>query len=295
MFTKTCPTYHEKTESILKLLENGIKEVFTSGRYKEYLTAMSKFHTYSANNIMLIVTQRPCATHVAGFHTWHAFDRSVSKGEVGILILAPMSIKKNILSDKKDSSGRSVPDPNTGKPIKELKEIQIHSFRSISIFDISQTSGKPLPELAVELKSHLEGADDLEKAIRIVAECPIEYAAIDGDAKGYYDLNLHKIVIRQGMASLQSIKTMIHELAHSRLHRKGAPDADNKGRATMEMEAESIAFVVLQHLGIDTSEYSFGYLASWSETQELKELSSSLSLIQKESDLLINLITEQLT
>lgn len=286
----------EKLDSVMKVLETGIKQVFTSGRYQDYLTAMSKFHHYSFNNVMLILMQRPDATHVAGFHTWnHEFERSVNKGENGIRILAPMFIKKEIWSDKKDSFGHLLPDPITGKPVKELKEIQIQSFRIVSVFDVSQTVGKPLPELAVELKSHLDNAKDLEKAIRSVATCPIEFDVMPDSVNGYYDTSVHRIVIRMGMATSQTIKTILHEIAHSRLHDKNH-EADNKlkDRATMEVEAESVAFVVCHHVGIDTAEYSFGYLAAWSENQELKELSSSLSLIQKESDELIRLITEQL-
>ena len=289
----TSTSYSEKTESILKQLEQGIKDVFVSGRYQEYLSTMAKFHHYSYNNVMLILMQRPDASHVAGFHTWnHEFERSVIKGETGIRIFAPMSVKKEIWSERKDSFGRPLPDPITGKPVKELKEIQIQSFRIVCVFDIEQTAGKPLPKLAVELKTHLDNAQDLEKAIRSVATCPIEFDVIPEGVNGYYDTSVHKIVIRKGMATSQTIKTILHEIAHSRLH----DDADNKlkDRATMEVEAESVAFVVCHHLGIDTAEYSFGYLASWSENQEVKKLSSSLSLIQKESDTLIKLITEQL-
>ena len=292
----TSTSYSEKTESILKQLEQGIKDVFVSGRYQEYLTTMAKFHHYSFNNVMLILMQRPDASHVAGFHTWQReFERSVMKGETGIRILAPVSIKREIWSEKKDAQGRSLPDPITGNPIKELKEIQIQSFRIVCVFDIEQTTGKPLPKLAEELKTHLDNAKDLEKAIHSVATCPIEFDLMPDSVNGYYDTSVHKIVIRKGMATAQTIKTMVHELAHSRLHDE-SHEADNKlkDRATMEVEAESVAFVVCQHLGIDTAEYSFGYLASWSENQEVKKLSSSLSLIQKESDALIKLITEQL-
>lgn len=291
----TSTTYSEKTESILKQLEQGIKDVFVSGRYQEYLTTMAKFHHYSFNNVMLILMQRPDASHVAGFHTWnHEFERSVIKGETGIRIFAPMSVKKEIWSERKDSFGRPLPDPITGKPVKELKVIQIQSFRIVSVFDIGQTTGKPLPELAPELKSHLDNAKDLEKAICAVAKCPIEFDVIPDSINGYYDTSVHMIVIRKGMATSQTIKTMVHELAHSRLHDK-SHEAYNKlkDRATMEVEAESVAFVVCQYLGIDTSEFSFGYLASWSENQELKKLSSSLSLIQKESNELIRLIDEE--
>lgn len=289
-------SYQEKMDSIIKLLESGIKDVFTSGRYQEYLTVMSRFHQYSFRNTILIMTQRPNATQVAGLHTWNnVFKRSVIKGETGIRILAPYSVKKEIWSDQRDARGQLIADPSTGELIPELKEIQIQSFRIVSVFDVNQTTGKPLPELAMELKSNLVNSAALEKAIRAIADCPIEYAAISGRTKGYYDLIEHKIVIRERMATSQSIKTMIHELAHSRLHRLDNLSDQAKDRATREVEAESIAYVVLQHLGIDTSDYSFGYLASWSKSQELKELSSSLSLIQKESDELIRLIIEQLS
>ena len=219
----------EKLDSVMKVLETGIKEVFVSGRYQEYLTAMAKFHHYSFNNVMLILMQRPDATNVAGFHTWnHEFERSVIKGETGIRILAPMSIRKEIWSERKDSFGRSLPDPITGKPVKELKEIQLQSFRIVSVFDVSQTTGKPLPELAAELKSQLDCADDLEKAIRSVATCPIEFDVIPDSVNGYYDTSVHRIVIRKGMATSQTIKTILHEIAHSRLHDKNH-EADIQG------------------------------------------------------------------
>ena len=274
--TITGVTYQEKMTSIMKMLEQGIKDVFTSGRYQEYLTAMSKFHHYSYNNVMLILMQKPDSTHVAGFHTWKSLGRSIKKGSVGIRILAPM-IKK-LDQDELSADDQTV----------------ICGFRIVSIFDIDQTEGATLPTMSEELKATCDCADDFEKAIRSIADCPIEYAALQGRVKGYYDLVMHKIVIKENMSDTMRIKVMCHERCHSRLDRKDA-QADQKDRETREVIAESVAFTIMQYFGVDTSSYSWGYIAGWSKTQELTELSSSLSLIQKESDKLIKLISEQMT
>jgi hypothetical protein len=287
-------TYQEKMDAVMTMLEEGIKDVFTSGRFQDYLSMMAKFHSYSFRNTMLILMQRPDATKVAGFHTWMTgFERRVSKGEVGIRILAPYTFKKDMLTNKTDSYGQVIYDKNTGQPIKELKKVDVQSFKIVYVFDVSQTEGKPLPELMEELKATVDNADEIEKAIRKITDCKIEYAEITNGSKGYYDTSEHKIVIKEGMSSLHSIKTMIHELAHSRLHGKDC--SDKKDRSTMEVEAESIAFTVLQFLGINTSDYSFAYLASWSSNQELKELSASLSTIQKETNEIIQLLTKEMS
>lgn len=289
----TGVNYQEKMNSIMNMLEEGIKAVFSSDRYLEYLSMMSKFHNYSFRNTLLILMQRPDASHVAGFHQWrNVFERSVNKGETGLKILAPYSITKEILSDKRDNKGSIIIDPITGKGVKEVDKIQTQSFKIVTVFDVSQTSGKPLPELVSELKANIDKADEFEIAIRKIAACPIITKSISSAAKGYYSPRENIIVIREGMSSLQTIKTMVHELVHSRLH--GKDRTQKKDHSTMEVEAESVAFIVLQFLGIDTSDYSFAYLASWSESQELKELSSSLSVIQKESDELIKLLSKEL-
>jgi hypothetical protein len=287
-------TYQEKMDAVMTMLEEGIKDVFTSGRFQDYLSMMAKFHSYSFRNTMLILMQRPDATKVAGFHTWMTgFERKVSKGEVGIRILAPYSFKKDMLTNKTDVYGQVIYDKKTGQPIKELKKVDVQSFKIVYVFDVSQTEGKPLPELMEELKATVENADEIEKAIRNIAVCPIEFAEINNGAKGYYSSSENKIVIKSGMSSMHSIKTMIHELAHSRLHGKDC--SDKYERSVMEVQAEAVAFAVLQFLDIDTSDYSFAYISSWSSNQELKELSSSLSVIQKETNEIIQLLTKEMS
>lgn len=270
-------SYQEKMDSVMKMLEQGVKDVFESKNYKSYLSMLSRFHRYSFSNVMLIMMQNPDSTNVAGFHTWKSLGRSVKKGSIGIRILAPM-IHKLDQSEKDESLNDD--------------QAVICGFRVVTVFDVSQTEGKALPCLAEELKATCDIAADLEKAIRAVADCPIEFADIEGGAKGYYDPSIHKIVIKEGMSDTMRIKVMCHELCHSRLDRKDS--SQKKDRETREVIAESVAFTILSFLGVDTASYSFSYICNWSKTQELKELSSSLSLIQHESDELIRLITEQL-
>ncbi|MHB1484830.1 MAG: ArdC family protein [Saccharofermentanales bacterium] len=258
---------------------------------------MSKFHAYSARNVILIFQQRPDATHIAGFNTWKSeFGRNVNRGEKGIKIIAPYSIKKGVLTEKYDSVGQVIVNSFTGIPEKEYKEIVMQSFRIVFVFDILQTNGKPLPELVEELKSHFSGAEEIEKAIRQIADCPIEFEVITNGAKGYYNPTEHRIAINKNMMSGQKLKTMIHEICHSRLDCK-AKSVANKGkdRADEEIIAESVAFIVLEYLGFNTGSYSFPYIASWAGNQDLQKLSSALSEIQKEADALITLLSKELS
>ena len=268
----------DKIKELTDKLEAGIKGVFESSRYKEYLSTMNKFHSYSYNNSMLILLQNPEASYVAGYKTWLTLDRHVRQGEKGITILAPCPYKVKKAVEVIDDKTGQVKRDLQGKPVTEEKEIQYANFRAVSIFDISQTEGKPLPELAEELKGEIPDYKVLMDSIREVAPVPIRFETWDGSKKGHYNLGKKEIVIKSGMSDLQTVKTAIHETAHSILHKDQAHIKDS---ATMEVEAESTAFIVCQHLGLDTSDYSFGYLAGWSSDKTLPELKSSLQTIQK--------------
>lgn len=276
--------HSDKIKELTEKLEAGIKEVFTSDRYREYLSTMNKFHNYSFNNSMLIHMQKPEASYVAGYKTWETLERHVRKGEKGITIFAPCPYKVKKPVEVVDPKTGQVKRDLQGKPMTEEREITYASFKAISIFDISQTEGKPLPELVKELKGEIPDYMILMDSIKEVAPVPIKFESWEQSKKGHYDLANKEIVIKSGMSDLQTVKTAIHETAHSILHK----DMDHiKDSATMEVEAESVAFVVCQHLGLDTSDYSFGYLAGWSSGKELPELKSSLQTIQKTAHELI--------
>lgn len=275
---------NDKIKELTDKLEAGIKEVFTSSRYREYLSTMQKFHSYSFNNSMLILLQKPEASYVAGYKTWETLDRHVRKGEKGITILAPCPYKTKKAVEVIDTETGQVKRDTQGNPIKEEKEITYASFKAISIFDYSQTEGKPLPELAQELKGEIPNYMILMDSVRDIAPVPIRFESWEQSKKGHYDLTNKEIVIKSGMSEMQTVKTAIHETAHSILHK----DKEHlKDSATMETEAESISFIACQHLGLDTSDYSFGYLAGWSSDKDLPELKSSLQIIQRTSHELI--------
>lgn len=281
---KDRQTRNERIQELSQRLEEGIRSVFASSQYREYLKAMSKFHSYSYNNSMLIHLQKPDARYVAGYKTWKSFDRHVKKGAKGIAILAPNPYKEVREVDVIDPKTGEVQLDAEGKPRKEQRQINYTSFRVISVFDISQTEGKPLPELIEELQKKTANYPLLINIIRSTAPVPIRFDSWDEEAKGYYDLKKKEIVIKTGMSESQTLKTAIHEMAHSLLH---AEMKTEKSPATMEVEAESIAFIVCDHFGVDTSDYSFGYLASWSSSKELPELKASLKTIQDTSHDLI--------
>lgn len=267
----------DKIKELTDKLEAGIKEVFTSGRYREFLSAMNKFHSYSYNNTMLILMQKPEASYVAGFKTWETLGRRIKKGEKGITILAPCPYKTVNYVDVVDPNTGQVKRDEQGNPMKERKKIARASFKAIAIFDISQTEGKPLPELVKELQGEIQDYKVLMDSVKEVAPVPIRFEEWDARKKGHYDLGKKEIVIKSGMSELQTVKTAIHETAHSILHKDQAHVKDKK---TMEVQAESISYIVCQRLGLDTSDYSFGYLAGWSSNKELPELKSSLQTIQ---------------
>ena len=291
-------TEKQKVQEITEKLEQGIKELFESEKYKTYLNTMSKFHNYSFNNIMLIAMQKPDATLVAGFKAWQKnFDRHVKKGEKGIRILAPAPYKIKEERDKIDPVTQELLLDKDGNPQKEEVEITIPAFRAVSVFDVAQTDGKPIPELAAkELLSDVEGYQDMIRAVEAISPVPIELEEIAGDSKGYYDREAKRIAVQENMSESQTLKTMIHEVAHSKLHSKEVEQDEQmkKDRNTKEVEAESIAYTVCQHFGIDTSDYSFGYIAGWSSGRDTKELRASMDTIRRTASELITGIEEQL-
>ena len=292
-------TEKQKVKEITDKLEEGLKELFESEKYKNYLSTMSKFHNYSFNNTLLISLQKPDASLVCGYKGWQRnFNRHVKKGEKAIRILAPAPYKIKEERDKLDPvTGEMVFDEN-GMPQKEEVEVKIPAFRVVSVFDVSSTEGEPLPELeAKELLSTVEGYEDFIKAITHVAPVPIGFEDIPGDSKGYFNTEENRIAVQDGMSESQTLKTLVHETAHSMLHNKEINQdilAPAKDRNTIEVEAEGIAFTVCSRFGIDTSDYSFNYIAGWSSGRDMKELKSSLDTIRRTSSELITGIEEQL-
>ena len=291
----------DKLKEITDRLEQGIKELFDSDRYKEYLRVMSKFHNYSFNNTLLIAMQKPDASLVAGFQSWkNNFKRNVVKGEKGIKILAPSPFKIKQEMEKIDPATQKPIIGADGKPVKEEKEITIPAFKVVSVFDVSQTEGKELPDIAVDmLTGDVERFKDVFAALEKTSPVPIGFEKIEGNSHGYYHLEEKRIAIDEGMSELQTIKTAIHEIAHAKLHDidPNAPkeeQADRPDRRTREVQAESVAYAVCQHYGLDTSDYSFGYVAGWSSGRELDELKSSLETIRSTAAEIINSIDEHL-
>ena len=291
-------TEKQKVKEITDRLEEGLKELFEGEKYKSYLNTMSKFHNYSANNIQLIEMQCPDATYVAGYRAWQRnFERHVNKGERGIRILAPAPYKIKEEQEKIDPVTNEPVLDRDGMPVMEEVEIKIPAFRVVTVFDYSQTGGKELPGLGVsELYGDVERYRDFMEALERVSPVPIRYEGMEGDRKGYFiDLN-HPISIKEGMSETQTAKTGVHEVAHAKLHAKEIEKETgiSKDRETKEIEAESIAYTVCQHFGIDTSDYSFGYIAGWSSGKEMPELKSSLDTIRRTSSELIMGIETQL-
>ena len=291
-------TEKQKVKEITDRLEEGLKELFEGEKYKSYLNTMSKFHNYSANNIQLIEMQCPDATYVAGYKAWQKnFERHVNRGERGIRILAPSPYKIKEEQEKIDPVTNEPVLDRDGMPVVEEVEIKIPAFRVVTVFDYSQTDGKELPGLGVsELQGNVERYRDFMEALAKVSPVPIRYEGMEGDRKGYFiDLN-HPIAIKEGMGEAQTAKTGVHEVAHAKLHAKEVEQETGiaKDRETKEVEAESIAYTVCQHFGIDTSDYSFGYIAGWSSGKEMPELKSSLDTIRRTSSELIKGIEAQL-
>ena len=343
------PTNRERLREITDGIEQGIKELFESEKYMRYLSVMSRFHRYSVNNTMLIYMQKPDATLVAGYNKWKdQFERHVKKGEHGITIIAPTPYKKKIEEQKLDPDTKAPILDKDGKIVTEEKEIEIPMFRPVKVFDVSQTDGKPLPELASSLSGNVPNYEAIMEALRRSAPVPITFEAMAADTDGYFSADHQKIAIRQGMSEVQTVSATVHEIAHSKLHdpkkyemlpswkvvleseggtkhdfkldfatekeaEQFASDMDwryvdenqfewrlaveedataekqaIKNRHTEEVEAESISYAVCKYFGIETGENSFGYIASWSQGKELKELRASLETINKTSGTLIS-------
>ena len=277
----------QQVREITDKLEQGIKELFESERFKEYLRTMSKFYNYSFNNTLLIAMQKPEATYVAGYTSWQRnFDRQVMKGEKGIKILAPAPYKAQEEREKVDPVTQKPVIGADGKTVTETVEVLRPAFKVVSVFDVSQTDGKELPDIIVdELKGTVENYEAFFDALKQESPVPISFEDIPGGAKGFFSPVESRIAIQEGMSEIQTVKTAIHEIAHAKLHavkpdEKAAPE-DKKDRHTKEVEAESVAYTVCQRYGIETSDYSFGYIAGWSSGKETKELKSSLDTIRK--------------
>ena len=286
----------ERMKEITDRLETGIQQLFDSDRYKAYLTTMAKFHNYSFNNTLLIAMQG--GQLVAGFNKWKdTFHRTVKKGEKSIKILAPAPYKVKQKMEKRDEQGKPILDKD-GKPLTEEKTVQIPAFKVVSVFDVSQTEGEPLPSIAVnELSGSVQDYQDFFKALEQTSPVPIGFEEIEGGAHGYFHLLDNRIAIQEGMSQLQTIKTAIHEIAHAKLHAIDPNDPEQTNRPdsrTREVQAESVAYAVCQHYGLDTSEYSFGYVAGWSSGRELAELKASLEIIRSAAHELISALDEHL-
>lgn len=276
----------DKTKELLERLSNGIKETLNSEHYKAFLRVQSQFHSYSFNNAMLIYLQRPDATRVAGFNGWKKFERHVMKGEKGISILAPSNYKYEAAVNKIDPVTKlPVRDPETGKIQKENVTQEGRKFVKVSVFDVKQTEGKELPTICQELTGNSINSDSIIKSIKHISEVPVVEKEIESNAKGYYSRGENIIAIRPGMSLDQTAKTLIHEFAHSKIH--NTPDT-GFNRATREVQAESVAYIVADRFAVDTSSYTFDYLANWSSNKELPELKQSFNLIQKTADEIIS-------
>lgn len=292
-------TNKDRMREIVDSIENGIKELFESDKYRQYLSTMSRFHRYSVNNTMLIYMQRPDATHVAGFNKWRdQFGRNVLKGEKGIRIIAPTPYKKKVEEIKTDPETNAPVLDADGKAIIEEKEIRIPMFKVVSVFDVSQTSGKPLPQLAADLSGNVQQYEVFMEALRRASPVPMEIKPVARDTDGFFSIKAQSITIRAGMSEVQTVCAAVHEIAHAKLHdyehmTELADDGETilvpgeKSRNTEEVEAESISYAVCQYYGIETGENSFGYIATWSKGKELKELRASLETINKTASKLI--------
>lgn len=284
---------NDKVKEITDRLEQGLNDLFQSKNYMNWLKTMSRFHEYSLNNTILIMLQRPEATLVAGYTAWQKqFHRQVKKGEKGIRILAPSPYKAKVEEDILDPVTKEVVRDSSGNPVKQEKEVDRIGFRVISVFDVSQTEGPDLPTIGIdELTGEVKGYDLLFQALKNICPVSVGFEKITNGAKGYFHHGENRIAIQENMPQQQTIKTLIHEMAHQKLH-SGKNDLSRSGK---EVEAESVAFTVCSHFGIDTSEYSFPYIAVWSSGKEMKELKESLDRIRVAASEMITDIEQQLS
>lgn len=294
--TIPLPVQGKDMDSIMQSLESGVEELFTSNRYQEFLKTMAKFHNYSFNNTMLIAMQRPDATLVTSYKNWQSMGRQVMKGEKGITIIAPAPYKKMKEKEVLDENQRPIMGTD-GKPKTEKVEVTVPHFKAVTVFDIAQTSGEPIQTLAPELlTAAVQDFDSFMQAIRKISPVPIRFDEIDGNANGYYHNADKEIVIKKGLSESQTLKTAIHETAHAKLHDKEIMESlgVEKDRLTKEVEAESVAYCVCSSFGLDTSDYSFPYIAGWSSSREMKEMKASMDVIRKTAGEMIDQLTEEL-
>lgn len=294
--TIPLPVQGKDMDSIMQSLESGVEELFTSNRYQEFLKTMAKFHNYSFNNTMLIAMQRPDATLVTSYKNWQSMGRQVMKGEKGITIIAPAPYKKMKEKEVLDENQRPIMGTD-GKPKTEQVEVTVPHFKAVTVFDIAQTSGEPIQTLAPELlTAAVQDFDSFMQAIQKISPVPIRFDEIDGNANGYYHNADKEIVIEKGLSESQTLKTAIHETAHAKLHDKEIMESlgVEKDRLTKEVEAESVAYCVCSSFGLDTSDYSFPYIAGWSSSREMKEMKASMDVIRKTAGEMINQLTEEL-
>ena len=272
----------ERMSQIQEKLEAGVREIFDSEKYKDYISTMAKFPHYSINNCILIVSQCPEASHVCGYKKWQTdFNRVVNRNEHGIMIIAPMTYKADVEEAVYDSENHPVLDSN-GKQVTETVTREFQGFRPAYVFDVSQTSGDPLPTLATMLSGGVEDFERMKDILIAISPMPISFEEITGGANGYFSPATQSIVVKEGMSELQTIKTMIHEIAHATLGHGGKDDKWD--RETKEVQAESVAYWVTQMVGLDTSDYSFGYISGWSKDREVTELKENLDLIKTTAD-----------
>ena len=294
--TIPLPVQGKDMDSIMQSLESGVEELFTSNRYQEFLKTMAKFHNYSFNNTMLIAMQRPDATLVTSYKNWQSMGRQVMKGEKGITIIAPAPYKKMKEKEVLDENQRPIMGTD-GKPKTEQVEVTVPHFKAVTVFDIAQTSGEPIQTLAPELlTAAVQDFDSFMQAIQKISPVPIRFDEIDGNANGYYHNADKEIVIKKGLSESQTLKTAIHETVHAKLHDKEIMESlgVEKDRLTKEVEAESVAYCVCSSFDLDTSDYSFPYIAGWSSSREMKEMKASMDVIRKTAGEMIDQLTEEL-
>lgn len=287
----------KKIKEITEKLENGIRDMFQSEQFISWLKTMSKFHKYSLNNTLLIFFQKPDATLVAGYTKWkNDFGRNIKKGERAIKIFAPAPYKKMIETVRIDVNTHEPIIGKDGNPIKDTQEIVVPAFKIVNVFDVSQTEGRELPSFGVdELTGSVKDYDRIIRALKLSCPVTVDFEDIENGVKGYYRRSENRIAIQKDMSQVQTIKTMIHEMAHQRLHSGSSEDENvKKARSTKEVEAESVAYTICQHYGIETSDYSFAYIAKWSQGKGIDELKESLNTIRDAVNEMISEIDEHL-
>lgn len=287
-------TTDERVAELTERLENGVKELYASDSYAQYITAMAKFHHYSFGNALLILFQYPSASNVAGYNTWKQLGRQVKKGEKGIMILAPCNFRASLEREKIDPlTGQTLYGPD-GNPLTEKVKISPNRFKIAHVFDLSQTEGRELPQIGVsELTGDVEDYTGIYDRLVGISPLPVVQENFQRTAKGYTSFTENRVVVKPGMSQVQTIKTLVHEIAHAKRHRPNdilevPTPAERRQR---EVEAESIAYVVCQHFGIDTSDYSLAYIAGWSKGKELTELKASLNVIHSTAGEIIDAIS----